>query len=241
MGIQGAETRECPAEFQDRLTTMFGVNEFGGPHFKIVWGQSEFHRMGNVWSDKHGNERKGYRERYLCHGMPCWVILRWKSPSQYGSPEAFYMNTFDSSSGMYILGEYPWRGRYEIMQSLHRKEFKNGKLIIEHFPLSHFLIDTLIPLMLKAQNLTLEEQRAAQKFVKEQEEKKQTEEIAERLMDALPSFYGPVSFSRQGIHTSLIDRKMEAIQRTWDRMSKSGQRPVFRKGLQLGDEPKRIN
>jgi hypothetical protein len=241
MRISGPETKKCPAEFQDRLTRMFGRNQFGDPNFKIVWGQSEFFRMGNVWRDVHGNERHGYRERYLCHGMPCWVILRWKQPKQYGSPRMFYAETFDQVSGMYILGEYPWHGRYEIVQALHRKEFIDGKLIFTHFPLSHVLIDKVIPLMLRVQSMSAVERQAASQLAREREEKERTQDIADRLMEALPAYYGPVSFSRQGIRTALIDRKMEAIQKTWDRMSRNGKKPVFQKGIQQAPAPLRVN
>jgi hypothetical protein len=241
MHIAGPETKKCPAQFQERLTRMFGRNEFGDPNFKIVWGQSEFHRMGNVWRDVHGNERHGYRLRYLCHGMPCWVILRWKSPKHYGTPELFYLQTFDHATRMNILGEYPWRGRYEVMQPLIRKEFIGGKLVIEHFPLSHVLIDKLIPLMIQAQKMTAAERQAAEQFMKEREEKAQTQEIEDRLMDSLPAWYGPVSYSRQGMHTSLLDRKMEAIQRQWNRLSRNGRPPVFQKGFHQGPAPARVN
>src|SRR5882724_9008634 len=128
MKAAGAETRKCPKEFQDRITRMFGRNQFGQPNFKIVWGQSEFIRMGNIWRDRWGNERKGFRDTYQCHGAPCWVIMRWKQPAQYGSPRAYYESTYDSFSGLHFLGEYPWRGRYEIVVSLQDKTFVNNKL-----------------------------------------------------------------------------------------------------------------
>jgi len=240
MRIKGPETRHCPAEFQDRVTRMFGRNEFGDPLFKIVWGQAEFHRMGNVWRDKAGNERWGYRERYLCHGNPCWVILRWKTPKEYGSPRAFYSNTFDQVSGLYIMGEYPWRGRYEVFQPLMRTEYIAGKMVVEHFPLSHILIDRILPMMIAAQSMSLWERKAARDLVKQQEEKQLTEEIADRMANTLPAWFGPVSFSRQGCRTSLIDRKMEQLKSQWDRMSRS-RRLQFQKGFFQAPRPMIVN
>ena len=76
MKAAGAETRKCPKEFQDRLTRMFGRNQFGSPNFIVVWGQSQFIRMGNVWRDRWGNERKGFRDIYQCHGSPLLVRRR---------------------------------------------------------------------------------------------------------------------------------------------------------------------
>jgi hypothetical protein len=47
---------------------------------------------------------------------------------------------------------------------------------------------------------------------------------------------GPVSYGQQGCRTSLLDRKMHAIQQVWNRLSKGG-RPHFNKGLAVGDRP----
>jgi len=234
------ETRETPPEFQERIAALFGTNQFGDPHFKIVWGQSQFIRIGNEWSDKFGNRRTEYRDRYQCHGMPCWVIMRWKAPVEYGTPEIYYANTFDPLTGLFITGEYPWRGRYEIVQPLISKEFVNGKLVVEHFPLSHYLIDMLIPMMLAFQELSHEQQEAAKQAVRAAEEQKMTEQIAESMAENLPSFWGPVSFSGQGCRTSLLDRKMQQIQSAWDKISCRGRRPVFRRAMMTGNRPRII-
>jgi hypothetical protein len=234
------ETRETPPEFQARLTALFGTNEWGDPHFKIVWGQSQLIRIGNLWSDKYGNERLEYRDRYQCHGMPCWVIMRWKAPVEYGTPEMYYANTFDAFTGLYITGEYPWRGRYESVQPLISKEFVDGKLVIEHFPLSHYLIDMLIPMMLAFQELSEEQKEAARQATAAAEERKATEEIADRMAENLPSFWGPVSFGAGGSRCSVLDKKMDAIQKVWDRLSRRGQRPRFRRAMTIGNRPRII-
>ena len=240
MHISGPETRQCPLEFQDRLTRMFGSNEFGDPHFKIVWGHSQFLRMGNIWRDKDGNERLGYRERYQSAG-PCWVIMRWKSPMEYGSPRTYYSQTFDPFTGLHICGEYPWKGRYEPMQPLMDKEYVNGKLMVTHFPLSHYLIDTIIPMMMAFQRLSKEQQQAAKQAAHAAEEKAKTEHVADILEEGSPSFWGPVSFSRQGCRTSLLDRKMEQIGKVWDRMCRGGRRPKFSRGMAQGHKPAVLN
>jgi hypothetical protein len=88
--IASKETRRCPEEFQRRLTQRFGKNIFGDPNFRIVWGASEFVRIGDVRRDKFGTERKGFKDEYLCHGMACWNILRWKPASLYGTDDLWY-------------------------------------------------------------------------------------------------------------------------------------------------------
>lgn len=261
--VEGHERRECPPEFQQRLTRMFGVNQFGDPHFKIVWGQSEYIRMGDIWRDKQGTERREYRDVYQCHGMPCWVLMRWKSPKHYGPPATYYANTWDNFSKMYILGEYPWRGRYEIVQPFYRQEYTEGKLvrdfvpmlnphtlvmetvpvqrrvgqklIIHAMPLSHILIDAIIPLMLKVQSLSQQELQAIKEANRLAEHKKEVEAMADVMEANMPSFFGPVSYSRQGCRTSLLDRKMEAIEKAWKRELSKGRR--FVKGFQMGNRP----
>ena len=245
MRIVGPEQRRCPPEFQARITRSFGTTIFGEPLFKVVWGQSYFHKMGNVWRDVYGNERRGYRDRYLCHGMPCWNILKWKSAKEYGTPELWYHNTWDAVSKTFILGEYPWKGRYEVLQSLyrHEKQIVNGRLELKviPFPLSHILIDMVIPMLIEAQRMTIEEKRAAQEFVMQQEAKQESKEISERMMENLPAFYGPVSFSKQGCRTALLDKKMHAIQQMWNKLSRGGQKPVFQKGMFQGQAPIRLS
>lgn len=247
MYISGPETRRTPEEFQARLTSMFGVNQFGGPNFKVVWGQSEFILLGNL--DE--RDRPVYREKYLCHGQPCWNILRWKQPEFYGSPDYYFMTTYmpgrtssedpekpyDSAEGFYVTGDYPWRGRYEIVMPLMSKEMVDGKLVVDAMELTHYLIDGIIPLLLAVQDLTLEELRELQRRAHEAEEKQRTDEIAERMTNDMPAWWGPTSYAGQLNRTALLDRKMFLIQQAWDRMSKAGRRPVFNRGLALGERP----
>jgi len=250
MHISGAETRQCPKEFQDRLTRKFGRNQFGDPLFKICWNQSQFIRLGWQWKDRYGRERHGYRDRYQGDGNPCWMIMRWMPPAHYGSPATYYANTwiackaaseenrgYDSPDGFYVTGEYPYKGRYEIVVPLMRKEFVDNKLVIEHFPLSHFLIDTLIPLIVMWQGLSRDEKEAARRAEEEAEAKRENDEITQRMMDSLPAWYGPVSFSRQGCRTSLLDRKMHEIQKKWDALARRGLKPVFQQGMAQGERP----
>jgi hypothetical protein len=229
----GAETRECPAEFQDRLTERFGVNIFGEPNLKIVWNQSLFHIIGNRWRDGSGNERMGYRQRYQGDGQPCWVIVRWRPADVYGTPDLFYSRTLDAETGMHFMGAYPWKGRYEIVQPLIRKEFVDNKLKISHFPICHFLIDILIPLLEHTRTMSIDDQIAARELAKQEDAKRQTEEIADKLAENLPTYWNPVSYSNQGCRTSLLTKKMDAIQAVWNKMSKSGVK--LRKGFGVGN------
>jgi len=239
--IASRETRRCPAEFQNRLTRRCGKNPFGDPLFKIVWGASEFIRMGNIWRDKRGTERRGFKERYLCHGMPCWNIVRWRSAKEYGSQEHWYSETWDSVSKLNFLGEYPWRGRYEVVQPLMHREFVDGKMIIKHMPLSHLFIDELIPLLLQIDTMSKWQRKAAEEMCRIYEarrKQKEVDEVAEKMAENIPAWYGPVSFSGQGCRTSLLDRKINQIEQAIGRLTRAGKKPVFQKGFTVGNAPR---
>lgn len=233
MQITGPETRKVPEEYQARLTRMFGKNRFGDPNFKIVWNQSQFLRMGNIWDGK-----PCYKDTYQGDGQPCWMIMRWMPPEHYGSPATYYRNNREQNSGIFFTGEYPWKGRYEIAQSLISKDFIGGKLVITHMPLCHYMIDMIIPMILQWQALSLEEQRAATQLAEQEKLKQEHELNAEKMMSNMPTWINPVSYSRQGCRTSLLDKKMTMIQRAWDRLSRRGLRPIFGKGFAQGDAPR---
>lgn len=251
------EPKRCPPSIQDRLTRRFGRNQFGDPNWIIVWGQSQKIRLGHEWKDRFGRRRVGYRDVLQAHGQPCWVIMRWKAPYEYGSPATYFAQTympcrtnhtedgrqFDSAEGFYVTAGYPYKGRYEIVQPLIRKEWIDGpfgkkSLLVTHVPISHYLVDVLIPMMEEFRMLSHAEQQAAKQVAEALQEKKENEEVENMMMEALPSFYGPVSFSHQGIRTSLLTRKMDQIQKKWDMLSKQGRRPIFKMGMRVGERPR---
>lgn len=263
------ETRICPPEFQNRLR-VFGRNPYGENLYKFSWGRTSFIKMGNVWRDRYGNERREYRPRCQNHEMQCWTLMRWKPPSFYGSPESYYRQTWDATSRLYNTGEYPWQGRYEPVQPFMEKKFGPkkpslecvqahrmvdgkevieditikvmlpGEMIVEHLELNHFLIDAIVPMIEALQRLSVEEQKAAREFEEAERARREAEENAECFKENLPVWINPVSFSNQGCRTSLLDRKMEQIQKQLNRLTVRGRAPQFAKGFAVGDRP-RVN
>jgi hypothetical protein len=234
------EARACPKEFQDRLR-VFGVNPYGENIFKFSWGRTAFIRMGNIWRDKYGNERREYRPRCVNQENQCWTLMRWKPASSYGSPASYYRETWDPVSRLYITGEYPWRGRYEPEQPFMSRELVGGRLVIEHLELNHYLIDRIIPMIQAFQKLSQREKDAAKEYERQEQHRKEVEMIAEQMKENLPAFINPVSYSLQGCRTSVIDKKMEAIQKHWNRLTVRGRRPNFQRGFQVGPQPRLVN
>lgn len=239
--VPGHEPRECPPEFQERIDAICGFNKFGGPNFKIAWGQSEFIRQGNVWTDWQGTERVGYTDRYLAGGTPCWCILRWRDPAIYLHPEIYYFRSFVDLTGLHATGEYPWEGRYEVLLSLHTKSFVDGKMVIDAMPLSHILIDKILPAILKAENLTKEEIEVAEKLKAEAEKAEadaEIEEVTASMLEHLPVHYGAVSYSGQGCKTSVIAKKEHQIQQFWNRLARNDVDLKSMLGFHQGAPPK---
>jgi len=233
------ESRICPQEFQDRLR-VFGQNPYGENLYKFAWGRTSFIRMGNIWRDAHGNERREYRPRCQNHEMQCWTLMRWKPPEFYGSPASYYRETWDPVSRLFITGEYPWRGRYEPEQPFMSRELVDGKMVVEHMELNHFLIDRIIPMVMAFQRLSKREQEAAREYEKQEEKRKEVELIAEQMKENLPAWINPVSYTMQGCRTSIIDKKMEAIQSVWNKLTVRGKRPRFQRGFSTGNAPRMV-
>jgi hypothetical protein len=210
------ERLHCPAEFQDYLTHIFGVNHFGGPMFRIVWGQTETFQMAAA-------DGSGYVEKLIGNGKPVWLLQRWMPPEAFGTTELYYRFTADPETGLALLGEYPDFGRYETMITFESKHYDpaTNQLVIETIPLDWEIIERAIPLLMQSQELTYWQIRAALEEQERLEEQAIVAEIADRLSDSLPNFYGPVSYAGQANRTALIDRKKEQIERDWRKRGKA--------------------
>ena len=211
-----AERRICPQEFQDAIDERFGLNRFGGPRYRLAWGETETHRVQGP---------RGYTERLLCPNIPCWNILRWRAPECYGTPRLYDLINRDPVTHLCLLGEYPYEGAWELVQPLYSKEFHFATgLQINSFPLDHVIMDLILPLMEMSEQMSAAEIAAAEEFNEQAENKAQVEAIADRLMDDYPTRFGPVSYGRGGCKTAVIDRKMHEISQIWNRMSRTALR-----------------
>lgn len=121
------ETHEAPASIQQRVASAGGLNRYGEPNFRVVWGGSRLTWIGGRWIDREANDNI-IREtielrrvpKYVPHDR--WHIERWTPPEFYGSPELWYAQTVEVEDGIRIpaLGPYPSRGEYEHCFTLER-------------------------------------------------------------------------------------------------------------------------
>ena len=110
------EQYKCPAEFQDRLTRIGGINRYGEPNFIIVWGQSWTVRRGGTWEQDDGTYFRGYRD-VLEDGRPCWILKKWNAPEIYGSPMLWFLQNREESTAV----NPPWLETLRVM-SEHSRE-----------------------------------------------------------------------------------------------------------------------
>jgi hypothetical protein len=214
------ERNICPQDFQDRLTYLGGMNRYDEPMFKLGWAQYETYVAGGVWSVDE-QYYLGYRRLLSGSGEPCWTLFQWHSPEEYGSPESYYVQNYDEGTGLQILGEYPYSGRYEVLYNLRWHTMEDDRLTFHTMPLNNFLLDTVMPIILAAKDISYEKRKAAYEEMRAREEAEKLSEIERHLRDKAVPFTQGVSFSRQGIRSTIVDQKMIEMQRMWNQLAKA--------------------
>jgi hypothetical protein len=94
----------------------------------------------------------------------------------------------------------------------------SGKMKIEAMPLNSFILDTVVPIILEARDISWEKTQAALKGIKEKEDQDDINMVEDAMRDASVAFKGPVSYARQGCRTHFLYKKVESMTRNWNRM-----------------------
>ena len=178
--------KKCPEHFQGRITMAGGINRYGNPNFKLVWAQTEIMWQGGHWNNDEGSFT-GYRKVLKGDGLPHWMLLQFceagKSldmpffPAE--GPISWRMNTICPETGLQVLGEFPYRGSYQIAMNLITKNFVNGELIIDVLPLTSKIINIMIPIIKTAKKVSLKSKIQAMK----DEAEKIKEEERQMILD----------------------------------------------------------
>jgi hypothetical protein len=220
---------QCPPEYQARLTQAGGVNRYGEPLYKLVWGEAHSTRAGGYWEHEGFT---GYKDVYL-NDTPCWLLLEWHDPIEYGSPTLWYMDNYDEATGLQTLGEFPYKGDYKVLFILRDHKLDNGELVIDPMPLNGMLIDSIIPLMMLGKHISYERRARAIKERRAMEEEEQLRVITDARLDAQMAFGGASFRGRHGAHSDLIAKKEETLRRgmllAYRQMKQRGM------GLSIGD------
>lgn len=215
----------CPEDFNERLREIGGINRYDENNFIVRWamgGQDEcFYRAGGAWCVDGLPSYEGYRNLLIGGGSPSWMLMQWHPPEHYGTPEMWYIQGLDESTQLQTLGEYPYSGRYELLYNLRWVESTKDGLKFETMPLNSYLLDTIVPIIMEAKNVSWEKTKAALLDIKQREDARDTAMIEDVMRsNALPFHGSPVSYGKQGCRTSLVDKKIESMQRHWNQIMK---------------------
>ena len=117
------ETKQAPDSVERRLRLAGGINRFGEPNFRAVWGWSRLTWIGGKWEDRDASgtlvrEVVELRQVPKYYPLNRWHIERWVPPEVYGSPAQWYASAtggveIERGRNIPALGPYPARGEYE--------------------------------------------------------------------------------------------------------------------------------
>lgn len=184
------EIHEADASVCERLARAGGVNLFGEPNFRVVWGGSRLGWIGGRWTDRdaHGNvirERIELRQEPKYVPENRWHIERWMPPDTYGTREEWYTRTIETEDGIRVpaLGPYPSRGDWEHCFTLEKADG-------EFMPLSPEVCDWVARAIDWARRIPNGMARMAIAR-REAAREREWERIADDLLDdAVPAFHG---------------------------------------------------
>lgn len=206
---------ECPTEVSQWLADFGGYNHYGEPVFRLMWLPD----MTEIGPSPNGPWLVEYPTR---EKDPVWILQKWMPPEAYGSP-AFYNLCLDDGIFNRAMGPaYPEFGRYESVAKFKTVRYSaaENRVIVSTLPLEWDHILALSELLVRAQLMSAAEIAAAKQAEHELAEKIRLGRLADELFDALPEFYGPVSYDKQITRSALIDRESAKIEAEWRRFSK---------------------
>lgn len=232
--LVGGEKNMPPEDFQERLTHYGGRNRYDDPIFRIWWGQYSYGDgsfiAGGAWSvDEAFFE--GYRRLLKASNSPCWCLGQWHDAIEYGSPEGYYASNLDEGTGLQMLGPYAYEGRVELMFELRWHEKVGNKLEFRSMPLTTRILDLVIPIIVKAREISAEKRIEAYKEAQRRDDEEQTAEIERHMRAKALPFKGAVSYGKQGIRSTIIDKKVIELTREWSNLTNAA-KMFSRPGLQ---------
>ena len=147
--------------------------------------------------------------------------MQWHDASEYGTPEMYYVHNLDEQTQLQTLGEFPYSGRYQMLYNLRWTEMRGREMYFEAMPLNSYLLETVVPIITAAKDISWEKTKAAMMDIKAREDAADAAMIEDVMRaSALPFHGSAVSYGKQGCRTSLVDKKIEAMQRNWNQIMK---------------------
>jgi len=208
---EAIEHHDCPENVTEQLRLAGGINRFGEPMFRVVWGYDRIVPISGEWQEfeqyvatltdkvtKYSESRlitrlvRSVIETRLCPKyLPgnCWHLEMWRPPEEYGSPENWGklgeeiigLQTVDTA------GPYPQFGEYELCYPLTHDGTNRGQPI----PLVADVVSDIVKMIIAGrERFTMAQRRAAIEQEVQRKEDGFVRVTMDRLKDALPPFAG---------------------------------------------------
>ncbi len=194
----GREAKDTPKEIQALAAIVGGLNFYGEPKYRVVWGWSRLTLIGGEWTDfdVHGNYYQTIGQyRWEPKNLPFdrWHLERWFAPETFGSPEEWYEYTKEEVGGVEFaaLGPYPSRGEYEACYCF---ENPDGS----YQDLEPHVVETVIRALNFQLTIPAKERRAAIDQREERKKKADDDFAYDLVADAYPAFDGKPNVSVPG-------------------------------------------
>jgi len=115
------ETHDTPESVAHSLALAGGVNRYGEPLYRAIWGWNRLAWIGGKFEERDPVTGSLLREVVELRQEPKypavnrWHLEKWLPPETYGSPRNWWAQTIEIEGGRGIpaLGPYPARGEYE--------------------------------------------------------------------------------------------------------------------------------
>ena len=184
------ERHEAPASVAQRLAAAGGLNRYGEPNYRVVWGWNRLAWIGGKFEDRDElgdliREVVELRQEPKYAAVNRWHVERWVAPEAYGSPRAWYAQTAEMAGGKCVpaLGPYPQRGEYEHCFTI---EGPSGEFV----QLTPTIVERVAQAIEWARGMPQERQRA-RLYEREARGDREYESWAIGLLDdAMPALHG---------------------------------------------------
>jgi len=210
---QAIEHHDCPEDVKRWLVLAGGVNRFGEPRFRIVWGYDRIVPITGNWEEweedtvpdlhpmaKPGATRKRImlkssivETRMVPKYLPgnCWFLECWRPPEEYGggNPETWRKLGEEVHGGMTVdtAGEFPARGEYELVMPLTDSGLYTGKPM----PLDPQVVLQIVNLIRRSkEDFTPSQRKAAIENEAARKDREFVRVTVDRLKDGLRPYAG---------------------------------------------------
>jgi hypothetical protein len=208
---EAVERRDTPPEVTEELKLAGGLNRFGEPMFRVIWGFNRIVPMSGEWQEwEHSTAalvdkltgfsqsrpvirlvRSVIETRFEPKYLPanCWHLEKWCPPEEYGSPEVWRKQGEEVVQGLTVdtAGEFPSRGEYELVMPLTTDFTYDGKPL----PLSSTLVGELARMVkVGTERYSLMQRRAAIEQRLKREEQGFTRKAIDIMKDGMRPYAG---------------------------------------------------